>query len=303
MSVVVEQLSKVYGNQRAVDELTFEVKKGQVVGFLGPNGAGKSTTMKMLTTYISPSSGSAQVAGYDIAADALEVRKQVGYLPEHNPLYTEMYVKEYLYFMADLNGLSKEGRTRSKEMIERTGLGPEQHKRIGQLSKGYRQRVGLAQAMIHNPEVLILDEPTSGLDPNQVLEIRNLIREFGSERTIILSTHIMQEVEAMCDRVLIINKGKLVADEPISEIKKKFTGTSGLRIGFRDAVALEDLQKLNGVEKVIGINERSFEIYGPDDVQLREVLFEFGVSSKNVILEQSTVQQSLEDVFRILTRS
>ena len=303
MSVVVEQLSKVYGNQRAVDELTFEVKKGQVVGFLGPNGAGKSTTMKMLTTYISPSSGSAQVAGYDIAADALEVRKQVGYLPEHNPLYTEMYVKEYLYFMADLNGLSKEGRTRSNEMIERTGLGPEQHKRIGQLSKGYRQRVGLAQAMIHNPEVLILDEPTSGLDPNQVLEIRNLIREFGSERTIILSTHIMQEVEAMCDRVLIINKGKLVADEPISEIKKKFTGTSGLRIGFRDAVALEDLQKLNGVEKVIGINERSFEIYGPDDVKLREVLFEFGVSSKNVILEQSTVQQSLEDVFRILTRS
>jgi ABC-2 type transport system ATP-binding protein len=303
VSVVVEQLSKVYGNQRAVDELTFEVKKGQVVGFLGPNGAGKSTTMKMLTTYISPSSGSAQVAGYDIAADALEVRKQVGYLPEHNPLYTEMYVKEYLYFMADLNGLSKEGRTRSNEMIERTGLGPEQHKRIGQLSKGYRQRVGLAQAMIHNPEVLILDEPTSGLDPNQVLEIRNLIREFGSERTIILSTHIMQEVEAMCDRVLIINKGKLVADEPISEIKKKFTGTSGLRIGFRDAVALEDLQKLNGVEKVIGINERSFEIYGPDDVKLREVLFEFGVSSKNVILEQSTVQQSLEDVFRILTRS
>jgi ABC-2 type transport system ATP-binding protein len=212
----------------------------------------------MLTTYISPSSGSARVAGYDIVENALEVRRQVGYLPELNPLYTEMYVKEYLYFMADLNGLSKEGRARSREMIERTGLGPEQHKRIGQLSKGYRQRVGLAQAMLHNPEVLILDEPTSGLDPNQVLEIRNLIREFGSERTIILSTHIMQEVEAMCDRVLIINKGKLVADEPISEIKKKFSGATGLRIGFRDAVAVEDLRKLKGVEKVISIHERSF---------------------------------------------
>lgn len=303
MSVQVDRLSKLYGSQKAVDELSFEVQKGQVVGFLGPNGAGKSTTMKMLTTYISPSSGSARVAGYDIVENALEVRRQVGYLPELNPLYTEMYVKEYLYFMADLNGLSKEGRARSREMIERTGLGPEQHKRIGQLSKGYRQRVGLAQAMLHNPEVLILDEPTSGLDPNQVLEIRNLIREFGSERTIILSTHIMQEVEAMCDRVLIINKGKLVADEPISEIKKKFSGATGLRIGFRDAVAVEDLRKLKGVEKVISIHERSFEIYGPDDVQLREVLFEFGVNSKNVILEQSPVQQSLEDVFRKLTLS
>ncbi len=303
MSVQVDRLSKLYGSQKAVDELSFEVQKGQVVGFLGPNGAGKSTTMKMLTTYISPSSGSARVAGYDIVENALEVRRQVGYLPELNPLYTEMYVKEYLYFMADLNGLSKEGRARSREMIERTGLGPEQHKRIGQLSKGYRQRVGLAQAMLHNPEVLILDEPTSGLDPNQVLEIRNLIREFGSERTIILSTHIMQEVEAMCDRVLIINKGKLVADEPISEIKKKFSGATGLRIGFRDAVAVEDLRKLKGVEKVISIHERSFEIYGPDDVQLREVLFEFGVNNKNVILEQSPVQQSLEEVFRKLTLS
>lgn len=303
MSVQVDRLSKLYGSQKAVDELSFEVQKGQVVGFLGPNGAGKSTTMKMLTTYISPSSGSARVAGYDIVENALEVRRQVGYLPELNPLYTEMYVKEYLYFMADLNGLSKEGRARSREMIERTGLGPEQHKRIGQLSKGYRQRVGLAQAMLHNPEVLILDEPTSGLDPNQVLEIRNLIREFGSERTIILSTHIMQEVEAMCDRVLIINKGKLVADEPISEIKKKFSGATGLRIGFRDAVAVEDLRKLKGVEKVIRIHERSFEIYGPDDVQLREVLFEFGVNNKNVILEQSPVQQSLEEVFRKLTLS
>jgi len=303
VSVQVDRLSKLYGSQKAVDELSFEVQKGQVVGFLGPNGAGKSTTMKMLTTYISPSSGSARVAGYDIVENALEVRRQVGYLPELNPLYTEMYVKEYLYFMADLNGLSKEGRARSREMIERTGLGPEQHKRIGQLSKGYRQRVGLAQAMLHNPEVLILDEPTSGLDPNQVLEIRNLIREFGSERTIILSTHIMQEVEAMCDRVLIINKGKLVADEPISEIKKKFSGATGLRIGFRDAVAVEDLRKLKGVEKVISIHERSFEIYGPDDVQLREVLFEFGVNNKNVILEQSPVQQSLEEVFRKLTLS
>lgn len=303
MSVQVDRLSKLYDSQKAVDELSFEVQKGQVVGFLGPNGAGKSTTMKMLTTYISPSSGSARVAGYDIVENALEVRRQVGYLPELNPLYTEMYVKEYLYFMADLNGLSKEGRARSREMIERTGLGPEQHKRIGQLSKGYRQRVGLAQAMLHNPEVLILDEPTSGLDPNQVLEIRNLIREFGSERTIILSTHIMQEVEAMCDRVLIINKGKLVADEPISEIKKKFSGATGLRIGFRDAVAVEDLRKLKGVEKVISIHERSFEIYGPDDVQLREVLFEFGVNNKNVILEQSPVQQSLEEVFRKLTLS
>lgn len=303
MSVVVQSLSKSYGTQLAVNELSFDVSSGQVVGFLGPNGAGKSTTMKMLTTYIAPSAGTAVVAGFDILKQGLEVRRRVGYLPEHNPLYLEMYVKEYLHFMADLNGLGKQATHRVKEMIALTGLEPEQHKQISQLSKGYRQRVGLAQAMLHDPSVLILDEPTSGLDPNQVVEIRQLIREFGRDRTILLSTHIMQEVEAMCDRILIINKGNLVANDRTDVIRKKYAPSNGLKLKFKQAVSESVLKALSTVKQVKKISETDFELYGSDSDTLREEVFSFAVQSGNMIVEQSTIEQSLEEVFRQLTAS
>lgn len=303
MSVVVQQLSKKYGEQLAVNQLNFEVSSGQVVGFLGPNGAGKSTTMKMLTTYISPSSGTATVAGFDIQKQGLEVRRRVGYLPEHNPLYLEMYVKEYLHFMADLNGLGKHSGKRVQEMISLTGLGPEQHKQIGQLSKGYRQRVGLAQAMLHDPSVLILDEPTSGLDPNQVVEIRQLIREFGKDRTILLSTHIMQEVEAMCDRILIINKGNLVANDRTDVIRKKYAPANGLRLRFKYAVEESVLKKMASVQQVKKLGDCDFELYGTHQDGMREEVFSYAVQSGNIIVEQSTIEQSLEEVFRQLTAS
>jgi len=218
MSIEVKEVSKYYGEQAALDSVSFEVKKGEIVGFLGPNGAGKSTLMKIITTYLNADKGQVNVCSENIEEDTISIRQKVGYLAEHNPLYLEMYIKEYLSFIADIYGCSKE---RVKEMIDLTGLTPEQHKKIGELSKGYRQRVGLAAALIHNPEVLILDEPTTGLDPNQLVEIRNLIRESGKNKTVMLSTHIMQEVEKMCNRVIIINKGKIVADEMLSSLKER----------------------------------------------------------------------------------
>ncbi|GAB3504913.1 gliding motility-associated ABC transporter ATP-binding protein [Emticicia fontis] len=221
MSIKVQNLSKVYGTQRAVDNISFEVNKGEIIGFLGPNGAGKSTTMKILTGYIPSTEGTAEVNGFDVKTSPMQVKTHIGYLPEHNPLYLDMYVKEFLDFAGSLYGLK--GRTlqiKIDETIERVGLGLEKHKKIGQLSKGYRQRVGLAQALIHNPDVLILDEPTTGLDPNQLVEIRDLIKNVGKDKTVIFSTHIMQEVEAICDRVVIINRGKIVADSNLSELKK-----------------------------------------------------------------------------------
>ncbi len=221
MSIKVQNLSKVYGTQRAVDNISFEVSKGEIIGFLGPNGAGKSTTMKILTGYIPATEGTAEVNGFDVKTAPMKVKTHVGYLPEHNPLYLDMYVKEFLDFAGSLYGIK--GRTlqlKIDETIERVGLGLEKHKKIGQLSKGYRQRVGLAQALIHNPDVLILDEPTTGLDPNQLVEIRDLIKNVGKDKTVIFSTHIMQEVEAICDRVIIINRGKIVADGTLSELKK-----------------------------------------------------------------------------------
>lgn len=219
MSVKVEQLTKVYGEQVAVDHISFEIKKGEIVGFLGPNGAGKSTTMKILTGYIPATSGIATVAGFDVTDEHQNVQKRIGYLPESNPLYFDMYIREYLEFLAGVHHLGAQGKQRIQEVIEQTGLRVEEKKKIGALSKGYKQRVGLAQAMLHNPEVLILDEPTSGLDPNQIVEIRDLIKNFGQSKTVILSTHIMQEVEAMCDRVIIINKGKLVADDTLKNLQ------------------------------------------------------------------------------------
>src|SRR5476651_255660 len=225
MSISVQGLTKIYGTQKAVDSISFAAKPGRVLGFLGPNGAGKSTTMKMLTCFIPQTSGSASVAGFDIAAQPLEVRRNIGYLPETNPQYLDMYVKESLAFIADVHKLH-DAPTRIARVIEQTGLGPEQHKKIGQLSKGYRQRVGLAQAIIHDPQVLILDEPTSGLDPNQLVGIRQLIRELGTSKTIILSTHIMQEVDAVCDNVIIIDQGKIVAGDTLQGIKDQHKGKS-----------------------------------------------------------------------------
>lgn len=222
MSVSVNQLTKIYGSQIAVNNVSFTVNKGEIVGFLGPNGAGKSTTMKILTGYIQANSGSAHLDEDEIRIDNVNTKKKIGYLPEHNPLYPEMYIKEYLQFVGSLYGLKKgDLKDRIEEIIEKVGLSPEKNKKIEQLSKGYRQRVGLAQALIHDPEVLILDEPTTGLDPNQLVEIRNLIKEVGKNKTIILSTHIMQEVEAICDRVIIINKGSIVADEKLEKLTKE----------------------------------------------------------------------------------
>jgi ABC-2 type transport system ATP-binding protein len=221
MSIVVENISKLFGAQKALDEVSFTVDPGQVVGFLGPNGAGKSTMMKIISCFLPQSSGKVTVDGFDVTTQSIDVRKRVGYLPEHNPLYHDMYIKEFLTFVGGIQLPKNEVEKRVKEMIEITGLGPEQNKKIGALSKGYRQRVGLAQSMIHNPGVLILDEPTTGLDPNQLVEIRQLIRTIGKEKTVILSTHIMQEVEAICDRVVIINKGKIVADDDTRMLQQR----------------------------------------------------------------------------------
>lgn len=221
MSISVQSLTKIYGTQRAVDQISFDIKKGEIVGFLGPNGAGKSTTMKMITGYLPPTDGRAVVAGFDVSEKPMEVRKRLGYLPEANPLYFDMYVREYLEFSAGIHQLGALAKKRIEDIIAQTGLNKEAHKKIGMLSKGYKQRVGLAQALLHQPEVVILDEPTSGLDPNQIVEIRELITRMGQEKTVLLSTHIMQEVEAMCSRVIIINNGKIVADESLNNLKKK----------------------------------------------------------------------------------
>ncbi|NBQ48311.1 MAG: ATP-binding cassette domain-containing protein, partial [Sphingobacteriia bacterium] len=249
MSISVKNVTKLYGQQKALDNVSFEVGSNEIVGFLGPNGAGKSTMMKILTCYIPPSSGEASVKGFDIAGDSLQVRRQIGYLPEHNPLYLDMYVKEFLEFAASLYKVEKSS-ARIREMIGITGLQAEQNKKIGALSKGYRQRVGLAQAMIHDPGVLIMDEPTTGLDPNQLEEIRNLIRALGREKTVMLSTHIMQEVEAICDKVIIISKGQIVANDDTRNLRR--SGTRQLiTVEFDQVVRKEDLLGIQGVQSAV----------------------------------------------------
>lgn len=301
MSITVEQLVKTYGKQHAVNGISFGVNSGEIVGFLGPNGAGKSTTMKILTGYLQATSGMAVVAGFDMNTQALEARRNIGYLPESNPLYTEMYVKEYLHFIASLHGFKKDARQRVEEMIQKTGLGQEQHKKIHQLSKGYKQRVGLAQAMMHNPQVLILDEPTSGLDPNQIGEIRKLIREFGQNRTILLSTHIMQEVKAMCNRVIIINKGALVADGGVDDLQKQFAGKQIILVQFKNPVQDQALKSLFPGISAEHLGDQRYRIEASLDLPVKEALFKLAVDTGNVILEQSQQEQSLEDVFQQLT--
>ena len=301
MSLSLKSLTKEYGAQKAVDELSFDVSGGTIMGFLGPNGAGKSTTMKMVSCYISPTSGTAEVCGYDIHKNPLQVRKHIGYLPEHNPLYLDMYVREYLQFVAGIHKLDNK-KKRAAEMIEMTGLGKEQHKLIGALSKGYRQRVGLAQAMIHNPDVLILDEPTSGLDMNQLVDIRNLIKTLGQEKTVILSTHIMQEVQAMCDRVIIINNGKKVADDPIASLSNRIAGENRITINLLESNI--DLAKFSAIKGVTKISQEgdNIVIISNSKSDVRKPIFDTVVKSGWTLVGMKKDEISVEDVFQKLTK-
>lgn len=298
MSIEVQNITKSYGTQNALDTVNFSIKRGEIVGFLGPNGAGKSTMMKILTCYIPQTKGSAQVSGLDVNQDSIAVRRKVGYLPETNPLYLEMYVQEYLEFMAGVHGVSKK---RIPEMIRKTGLSPESHKKLGQLSKGYRQRAGLAAALLHDPEVLILDEPTTGLDPNQLVEIRNLIKELGKEKTVMLSTHIMQEVELLCSRVIIINKGKIVADKPTTELQK-LNVEKVIEVEFDGEASREGLRSIEGVKTVKLVEGNRWEVKAAGDADLRSAIFKFAVSNELVVLEIAQQGQTLESVFQKLTR-
>lgn len=296
MSINVENLTKVYDNQKALCNVTFKINKGEIVGFLGPNGAGKSTMMKILTTYIKATEGVALVNDFDVNTNALNVQKSVGYLPEHNPLYLDMYVKEYLLFNAGIYNVSKQ---RVNEVVGLTGLTPEVHKTIEQLSKGYRQRVGLANALLHNPEVLILDEPTTGLDPNQLVEIRRLIKNVGSEKTIFLSTHIMQEVEAICDRVIIINKGKIVADKTLEDLKRNQDQIIEVEFDFR--VEDQFLQELNHVSTVKNTHDFTYEITFSTKKDMRSSVFDFAHDNGLKILQLNQKNKNLESLFRELT--
>jgi len=301
VSILLENISKQYGAQLAVDDVSFEIPKGQIVGFLGPNGAGKTTTMKMITAFIPPSSGAVSVCGIDVVGNPIEAKKNIGYLPEHNPLYTDMYVKEFLAFAAASQGI-KNNKARIAEMIEATGLGPEQHKKIKQLSKGYRQRVGLAQALIHDPKVLIFDEPTTGLDPNQILEIRDLIKNLGREKTVMLSTHIMQEVQAVCDRVIIINQGKIVADAETNNLQESEKGKSIYIAEFSKDIDLQSLKTYLGEVSVHSLPGNKVKVESNLSQDLRERIFQFAVENQCSLLSMKREEQNLEDVFRKLTQ-
>jgi ABC-2 type transport system ATP-binding protein len=302
MSIKINNITKLYGQQKALDKVSFEVGSGQVVGFLGPNGAGKSTMMKIITCFIPQTSGSATVCGYDVTEQSVEVRRNVGYLPEHNPLYHEMYVKEYLDFVAGVYHLNSNRKKRIEEMVEMTGLQAEQKKKIGALSKGYRQRVGLAQAMIHDPKVLILDEPTSGLDPNQLLEIRSLIKNIGKEKTVMLSTHIMQEVEAICSRVIIINKGKIVTDESTEILQQKSGTENVIIVEFDKPVDKGMLQKIEGIKKTELLKANTWKIISDKNADIRPAVFNFAVANQLTVLSLHKEEQSIEDIFQQLTR-
>lgn len=301
MSVKVEGLTKIYGSQKAVNEVSFEAAKGQVLGFLGPNGAGKTTTMKILTCFIPQTEGKAFVCGYDTEKDPMEVRKRIGYLPEHNPLYKDMYVREYLNFIAGMHRLPN-AKGRVADMIELTGLTREQNKLIGALSKGYRQRVGLAQAMLHDPEVLILDEPTSGLDPNQLAEIRQLIATIGQEKTVLFSTHIMQEVQALCSRVVIINQGKIVANDEIGALQQIVTGELIVTVEFQQAVNANQLKRIKGVKKVKALKDNKWQLIADQKNDIRKDVFQYAVANDLILLGMQQEVYSVEDVFQQLTR-
>jgi ABC-2 type transport system ATP-binding protein len=308
MSIVVNNLTKKFGTQRAVDNISFEVKTGEILGFLGPNGAGKTTTMKILTCYMAPSDGDAKINDLSVLEHQDEIKKKIGYLPENNPLYYDMPVLDYLRFVADLQGVPKEKiQNRIAEMVHVCGLNVEKHKKIGELSKGFRQRVGLAQAMIHDPEILILDEPTTGLDPNQIVEIRKLIKEIGKQKTVILSTHILPEVEATCDRILIINKGKIVADGTSDMLRKRVRGEEMVRVQIRDfdnrdsaATALKGLDSVSIVDFVKESHD-TFLITSKENQNSRKDIFKLCVQKNWVLTEMTPIETKLEDIFRDLT--
>jgi gliding motility-associated transport system ATP-binding protein len=308
MSIIVENLTKEYGVQKAVDDISFQVNTGEILGFLGPNGAGKTTTMKIITCFMSPNAGDVRVNDISIHSNQEAIKKKIGYLPENNPLYYDMPVIEYLDFMAELQGVPKNiVNDKIVEMINVCGLNVEKHKKIGELSKGYRQRVGLAQAMIHDPEILILDEPTTGLDPNQIIEIRKLIRHIGKEKTVILSTHILPEVEATCDRILIINKGKIVADGTSDTLRKQAQGNEILKIQISDAPARDQvvstLQKVETIGMIdpIAEGENYFMVQSKEGQSSRRSIFQLCVQNNWMLTEMTPVETKLEDIFRELT--
>jgi len=305
MNITIENLSKSYGPQKAVDQISFEVKTGEILGFLGPNGAGKTTTMKMITRYIEPDGGKIVLDGGNVKSEA--INRHIGYLPEHNPLYLEMPVMDYLAFCAALQQVPKGTiPDRVREMVKVCGLNVEKHKKIGELSKGYRQRVGLAQAMIHDPEILILDEPTTGLDPNQIVEIRDLIRRLGQEKTVILSTHILPEVEATCDRILIINRGKIVADGTAQTLRKQAQGQQVIRLRIEDGETNDVYQKLSGLASVamVDIQDASsnrFEVQSQPEMTANRDVFNMCVQHGFTLAEMTPYETKLEDIFRDLT--
>jgi ABC-2 type transport system ATP-binding protein len=298
MSIAVNNISKSYGAQKALDNISFSINKGEIVGFLGPNGAGKSTLMKILTTYITADEGTATVNGQDVNTNAKAVQLSIGYLPEHNPLYLDLYVREYLAFNADVYKVAK---SRIEEVIQLTGLSTESHKKIGQLSKGYRQRVGLANALLHNPDVLILDEPTTGLDPNQLMEIRNVIKNVGKDKTVFLSTHIMQEVEAICDRVIIINNGKIVTDKKldnlISEDKEQV-----IEVEFDFQVEEQLISKIKNLVSYVNVHDMMWELTFKSDKDMRSVVFDFAQNNGLKTLQLNQKNKNLEAVFREITK-
>ncbi len=298
MSIEVQQLSKSYGSEKALKNVSFSIGSGEVVGFLGPNGAGKSTLMRILTTYLSPDEGRALVNGHDVKAEPMKVKRSVGYLPENNPLYSDLYVKEYLSFQC---GIHKTGRQRIDEVVEQLGLRDHASKKISQLSKGYKQRVGLAAALLHDPEVLILDEPTTGLDPNQLAEIRELIREIGKTKTILLSTHIMQEVEAMCDRVLIINKGTLVTDTKLKDLITE--GEQHIEVEFDLVVEEQLLRQLPHLEKAENVYDTTWSLVFKTEKDMRSELFDFANNNGLKALKINKKIQNLESMFREMTRN
>ncbi len=300
MSIEVKNLSKFYGEQAAVNDISFSIKKGEIVGFLGPNGAGKSTTMKILTGFIPSTKGQVQICGMEVDVDALETRKKIGYLPENNPLYLDMYVREYLEFVGNIYKVPNL-KQRVNEMIQQVGLEVEQNKKIGMLSKGYRQRVGLAQAIIHDPEVLILDEPTTGLDPNQLVEIRELIKRIGKSKTVMLSTHIMQEVSAICDRVIIIKQGKIVADDKAEDLQFE-ENKQVVYVEFEGDFSKNQLKKMSGITTVENVGENSWLIESDNSLDLRKFIAQFAQKNNLLVLTLRKEEKTLEEVFKELTK-
>ncbi len=304
MSIRVQHLTKTFGNQKALDQISFEADKGEILGFLGPNGAGKSTTMKIITGYLPPSEGEVEVCGLDVNEKVGEVKSRVGYLPEHNPLYLEMYVREYLSFIGNVHGLKgKKLSERVDDMISMCGLTREQNKKIEALSKGYRQRVGLAQALIHDPEVLVLDEPTTGLDPNQIVEIRELIKKSSESKTVIFSSHIMQEVQALCDRVVVIDQGKIVADDKIDQLKSEKVEVVSIILEFDTAIDTEELKAIDGVISAEGLEANKYLVKATTDRDIRPLLFDLASAKGYKLLGMQQQEVTMENIFQELTKS